>query len=108
MLKDYPVKKWRLETRDFNLESFDESSQRQLLARMRGEPQHWPIHRDQERHEKQAEVIKKTGTATQEPIIVFKKSDSSALELVEGWHRTIQNLLAFPDGWRSRAWVGYI
>jgi len=40
-----------------------------------------------------------------EPIIVAKLSNG--YDLIEGWHRTIQHLQAYPEGYTASAWVGY-
>lgn len=108
LLKTYPVRQWRLETRNFGYHSFDAWTQKRFLDRMGQTIQHFPVPRDDERHEIQANLIQQTGQANQEPIIVFQRPGVDGVELGEGWHRTIQNLKAFPNGWQGRAWVGYI
>jgi GNAT superfamily N-acetyltransferase len=42
---------------------------------------------------------------SEEPIIVAKLSNG--YDLIEGWHRTIQHLKEFPQGYTAPAWVGY-
>jgi hypothetical protein len=108
LLKTYPVRQWRLETRDFGYHSFNAESQKRLLDRMGQTILHFTVPRDDERHEIQANLIKQTGRANQEPIIVIQRPGIDGVELVEGWHRTIQNLKAFPNGWHGQAWVGYL
>jgi hypothetical protein len=108
VLERYPVKQWRLETLNLGYHSFDAHTQKMLMLRAQ-EPdygsKHFLVPRDAERHAAQANLIKQTGQANQEPIIVIYRKDG--YELVEGWHRTAQNVKAFPNGWRGRAWVGY-
>lgn len=108
VLEKYPVRQWRLESRDFGYHSFNSETQKRLLDRMGQTIQHFTVPRDDERHEIQANLIRQTGQANQEPVIVIQRPGVNGVELVEGWHRTIQNLKAFPNGWQGRAWVGYI
>lgn len=107
VIEDYPVRRWRLETRVLALDSFDLSTQRILTQKMRDEdPIGHTIRRNAERHATQADIIKRTGRPNQEPVIAIDRDGK--LELQEGWHRTTQNLLAFPNGYQGRVWVGYI
>lgn len=107
ILKNFPVRQWRLENRKLTLDSFIPKVQENLIAKMKKEDtsSHF-IPRDEERHATQASQIQSTGQPSQEPVICLARGDK--LELVEGWHRTTQNLLAFPDGYQARAWVGYL
>lgn len=107
-LKDYPVRQWKLENLELGYHSFDSKTQEKLLQRISQTDnlisQYVP--RDSERHEIQRNIIQKTGQANQEPIIVIYHKDG--YELLEGWHRTIQNIHSFPNGYKARAWVGYL
>jgi hypothetical protein len=47
-------------------------------------------------------MIQQKGVSA-EPIIVAKLSNG--YDLIEGWHRTIQHLKAFPQGYTGPAWV---
>jgi hypothetical protein len=105
--KDYPVRRWELKTLDLDLNSFDLSTRNMILAREGGARDPMGVPRDAERHATQAQKIQQAGAPSQEPIIVIRRSGVDELELVEGWHRTIQNLRAFPKGYRARAWIGY-
>jgi hypothetical protein len=49
-------------------------------------------------------MIQQKGVS-EEPIIVAKLSNG--YDLIEGWHRTIQHLKEFPQGYTAPAWVGY-
>jgi hypothetical protein len=51
---------------------------------------------DIERHNTQKELILKQGLP-KEPILLVKINDK--YELLEGWHRTIQLLNMFPEGY---------
>jgi hypothetical protein len=104
---EYPVYNWELRTLNLRLDSFDENTQAKIQERKGGSQNPMKVHRDAERHATQAQQIQKTGVASPEPIIVIQRPDVRGLELVEGWHRTIQNIVAFPNGYRGRAWIGY-
>jgi hypothetical protein len=106
-LSTYPVKQWRLETKDLGYHSFESYTQSKLLNRISStaEP---TVPRDRERHQTQAALIQQRGEPNQEPIIAVQRPMMDGIELVEGWHRTIQNIQAFPNGWRSKVWIGYI
>lgn len=105
--EEYPVYEWQLETMDLTLESFTEATQQKILARQGGSSNPMNVPRDAERHAVQAQKIQQTGAVSQEPIITVQRPEVQGLELVEGWHRTIQNLKAFPNGYKGRVWIGY-
>lgn len=105
VLEDYPVKQWRLERLPITLDIFNAETQKKIQQREGGSKNPWQVPRDAERHATQAAIIQKQGVSG-EPIIVLKKSDG--YDLVEGWHRTIQNLQAYPQGYIGPAWVGYL
>jgi hypothetical protein len=92
---------------DLTLESFTEATQQKILARQGGSRNPMNVPRDAERHAVQAQKIQQTGAVSQEPIITVQRPEVQGLELVEGWHRTIQNLKAFPNGYKGRVWIGY-
>ena len=107
-LKEWPVRQWKLETLELGFHSFDSRTQGNILKRIsevNGLASDF-IPRDAERHQAQKQLIQKTGQANQEPIIVIYHKDG--YELLEGWHRTIQNIQAFPNGYKAKAWVGYL
>lgn len=109
-LNMFPVKEWKLETREFSIGSFNPLIQKYLMANVNsGPPAHHPEY-DVEitRHNAQAKKIASTGQANQEPIICIDNPRNNGLSLMEGWHRTTQNLIAFPNGWKGRAWIGYL
>lgn len=106
MVHEYPNRKWELDNIDIDINVFDEETQKQLIKRKPKEgvsanPNRVP--RDKERHEKQRELIKKNGPS-KEPIIIVETSDGN-YSLLEGWHRTIQTLDAYPNGYKQNAWI---
>jgi len=104
---EYPVHRWELKTLNLSLAAFDKNTQRKILERRGGSENPMNVPRDAARHDTQAQRIQKTGAPSLEPIIVIQRPGVKGLELVEGWHRTIQNIKAFPNGYRGRAWIGY-
>jgi hypothetical protein len=106
LTKEMPVKQWKLETIDLTKDSFDKQTTNNLKRRAGGKKNPWGVPKDAERHAAQSNIIKTTGKVSPEPIIVLQRKDG--FEILEGWHRTIQNLIAFPDGYKQRAWVGYL
>ena len=103
--KEYPVKQWKLENLKITPDIFDSETQRRLKLRQGGSANPFGVPKDAERHSIQAAMIQKQGVS-KEPIILIKQG--SKYELLEGWHRTIQHLKVFPDGYNGPAWVGYI
>jgi hypothetical protein len=103
--EDYPVEAWRLERLPITLDIFTPKTQEQIRKREGGSKNPNQVPRDAERHATQAAMLQKQGISG-EPIIVMKKPDG--YDLVEGWHRTIQNLQAHPAGYTGPAWVGYL
>ena len=83
---------------------FDDRTIEQLNKRLTGEnPNQVP--RDDERHETQKNLILKQGMP-KEPIILFY--NNGKYELWEGWHRTIQLLQLYPQGYiYPNVYVGY-
>jgi hypothetical protein len=105
LLQEYPVRQWRLEKLPITLDIFTPATQEQIRKREGGSKNPFQVPRDTERHATQAAIIKKQGVSG-EPVIMLKKPDG--YDLVEGWHRTIQNLQAHPEGYTGPAWVGYL
>ena len=103
--KDYPVKQWRLETLDITLDIFTPDTQKRIGVRKGGSANPYGVPKDAERHATQQAMIQTQGVS-KEPIIVFKTAQG--YDLAEGWHRTIQHLQAFPQGYKGPAWVGYM
>lgn len=103
--RDYPVKQWRLEKLTVTMKIFDAETQRRLAQRQGGSANPYQVPNDAERHATQAAIIQQQGVS-KEPIIVMKTA--TGYELLEGWHRTIQHLTAYPNGYTGPAWVGYL
>jgi len=102
--KDYPVSQWRLETLPITLDIFTPETQQRIKLRAGGSANPYGVPKDAERHATQQAMIQTQGVS-QEPIIVFKTAQG--YDLAEGWHRTIQHLQAYPQGYKGPAWVGY-
>ena len=105
LLQEYPVRQWRLETLPITLAVFTPKIQKSIQKREGGSINPYGVPRDTERHAAQASIIQKQGVSG-EPVIIVKQPDG--YELIEGWHRTIQNLQAHPEGYTGLAWVGYL
>jgi hypothetical protein len=101
----YKDHKWKL-VKDFpiSLDIFDEHSKDMLIKRIGNKIINF-VPKDKERHEFQQQQIKTKGIPT-EPIILVKEGDKYALW--EGWHRTIQLLKQFPEGYKyPQVYIGY-
>ena len=75
-----------------------------LVSREGGSANPYQVPRDAERHAQQLKMIQQNGVS-EEPIIVAKLNNG--YDLIEGWHRTIQHLQVYPDGYTAPAYVGY-
>jgi hypothetical protein len=102
--KDYGQVKWRLEKLAITVDIFTPKTQRMIQQREGGSSNPLKVPRDVERHELQAKIIQQKGVSP-EPIIVAKLNNG--YDLIEGWHRTIQHLKAYPEGYTGPAWVAY-
>lgn len=96
--------KWKFEKINLTFDSFTEDTKTIMKKRDMGKSNPSQVPNDTERHQTQAALLQKRGISKQ-PIIVIKKSDG--YDLWEGWHRTLQYLNAFPNGYICPAWVGY-
>lgn len=102
LMKHVNSKTWKQEKIKITMNVWDADTQRRLKEREGGSKNPYDVPNDAERHAKQKELIAK-GPAS-EPIIVYKTSDG--YELIEGWHRTMQSMEAWPEGYEQIAWVG--
>jgi hypothetical protein len=102
--QDFGKVVWRLEKLPITLDIFTPKTQRMIQSREGGSSNPFSVPRDAERHAQQSKMIQQQGVRT-EPIIVAKLDNG--YDLIEGWHRTIQHLKAFPEGYTGPAWVGY-
>jgi hypothetical protein len=101
---DFGKVQWRLEKLPITMDIFTPKTQRMIKEREGGSSNPYQVPKDAERHALQQKMIQQKGVS-QEPIIVAKLSNG--YDLIEGWHRTIQQLKAFPQGYTGPAWVGY-
>jgi hypothetical protein len=102
--KDLGQVKWRLEKLPITLDIFTPKTQRMIKQREGGSSNPYQVPKDAERHAQQLKMIQQQGVRT-EPIIVAKLNDG--YDLIEGWHRTIQHLQQYPEGYTGPAWVAY-
>jgi len=102
--RDFGRVRWRLEKLPITLDVFTAKTQGMIRQREGGSSNPFQVPRDAERHALQQRMIQQTGVSP-EPIIVAKLSNG--YDLIEGWHRTIQHLKAYPEGYTAPAWVGY-
>ena len=100
--QDFGNCKWTLTKLPITFDIFTPKTQRMLASREGGSSNPFQVPRDAERHAQQSQMIQQTGVSA-EPIIVAKLSNG--YDLIEGWHRTIQHLKAFPQGYTGPAWV---
>lgn len=98
-----PNTRWQLVNFDFVLDDrWDKKTKDNLLTRMNSVRPYINVPRDQQRHSTQSRLLAKRGIS-REPVIIIKTRDG--YELVEGWHRTVQNFKMYPDGYVGPAWV---
>ena len=105
MKKDSGTCKWKLATIPISFDKFDKDTQRRMKERGMGKSNPYQVPNDEQRHQQQASMIKKSGVS-KEPIIVVSRQDG--YELIEGWHRTLQHLQSYPNGYNGPAWVGTV
>lgn len=93
---------------NFTLNSFDEYTRKKIELRRHGEVNPLKIPKDVERHQIQTNLIRgknsQKDVIIREPVIVFKRGKQ--YELIEGWHRTIQALKHYPEGYKGYAFIG--
>jgi hypothetical protein len=102
--QDFGKVEWKLEKLPITLDIFTPKTQRMIKSREGGNSNPFKVRKDAERHAQQLKMIQQQGVRT-EPIIVAKLENG--YDLIEGWHRTIQHLKAYPEGYTGPAWVGY-
>ena len=100
--QDFGNCKWTLTELPITFDIFTPKTQRMLASREGGSSNPFQVPRDAERHAQQSQMIQQKGVSA-EPIIIAKLSNG--YDLIEGWHRTIQHLKAFPQGYTGPAWV---
>jgi len=100
--QDFGNCKWTLTKLPITFDIFTPKTQRMLASREGGSSNPFQVPRDAERHAQQLKMIQQTGVSA-EPIIVAKLPNG--YDLIEGWHRTIQHLQVYPNGYTAPAWV---
>ena len=83
--KDFPI----------TMDIFNEKTQNELKERIGGLIR-TDVERDEIRHKNQRKLLQSRGIS-KEPIILFRRDDGKYL-LGEGWHRTTQAFMKYPDG----------
>ena len=104
---------WSLENLLISQETFDDDTMRRMSERGMGKFNPYGVPNDAQRHAGAAARLRGdprirvrgySGGASGEPIIVARWRNGK-LELVEGWHRTMQAMGARPEGYEQKAYV---
>ena len=74
-----------------------------LLAEIAEKKSDERFKKDQVKHDLEKLKLKYSGEPSKEPLIVVQKNDG--IDLKEGWHRTIQSLKLWPDGYKQSVWL---
>ena len=100
-----PNSKWQLiPDMKFSMDMFEPKSQAKLIGRAGGtSDMGMQIPKDKERHNTQAALAQQQGGVSKEPVLLIKMPNG--YELLEGWHRTIQHFVKYPDGYTGSAYV---
>jgi len=93
---------WKQRMLNITLDVWDQDTNKRLQEREGGSKNPYKVPNDEERHATQQQLLSQG--PSKEPIIVTLQSGK--YELVEGWHRTIQSMAAWPNGYKQTAWVG--
>jgi hypothetical protein len=98
IINDYTNYQWTL-VDDFPVtyDIFNQDTRKRLAARSGGKENPYQVPNDAQRHNTQQKLIATKGIPS-EPLILLKDGDK--YELLEGWHRTIQLLNVYPDGFK--------
>ena len=95
-IKMYEGYRWELNKNfTINYDIFDDTTVQKLKKRKGGVENPYGVPNDEQRHAKQKELI--AVEIPKEPIILLK--NGTKYELAEGWHRTIQLLEKYPNGY---------
>jgi hypothetical protein len=104
---------WKLETIMVTKDIFDEETLRRMQERGMGKFNPYEVPNDTQRHQGASTRIQQnpsikvhgySGPSSNEPIILVRWKNGKH-ELFEGWHRTMQMLLAKPEGYQQKAYV---
>ena len=103
-INEYGAGEWRYSVLDIDIDKFEPQTKKRILSRKGGEENPFDVSNDDERHQTQLSLIKKQGGPSNEPIIAIYRPNG--LELLEGWHRTIQSLKEFGE-YKQPSYVYY-
>jgi len=104
---------WNLQNITITKDVFDDDTQKRMNERGMGKSNPYGVPNDVQRHQGASTRIQKNpnirvpgyvGAASSEPIILVKWKNGK-YALLEGWHRTIQMILAHPEGFQQSAYV---
>jgi hypothetical protein len=100
-----PNSKWQLvPDMKFTMDMFDPKTKQLLIGRAGGSSDlGMGIPKDKERHATQAALAQQQGGVRKEPVLLIKTA--KGYELLEGWHRTIQHFVKYPEGYTGPAYV---
>lgn len=105
--------KWKLVNITIHSDIFDKSTLYRMSQRDGGKLNPFKVPNDANRHSGARERSERnpnmkthgySGPVKGEPIILIKHIDGK-YELIEGWHRTMQNMALYPNGYNSNAYV---
>jgi len=111
--KDSNQMQWKLEDITIIKDIFDDDTQRRMMERGMGQLNPYMVPNDTQRHQGAATRLQQNpnirvrgyvGTVVNEPIIIIKWKNGK-YALLEGWHRTMQMILAHPEGYQQKAYV---
>lgn len=94
---------WKQEAITITPDIFEPQTAERLQQRKGGASSSFKVSNDEDRHSTQKQLVAQAPST--EPIIII--STPQGYELVEGWHRTIQSLENWPEGYKQNAWIGY-
>jgi hypothetical protein len=85
------------------MDMFTPKTQKSIQKREGGSVNPYGVPRDAERHAAQAALAQQQGGVRKEPVLLIKTA--KGYELLEGWHRTIQHFVKYPEGYTGPAYV---
>ena len=104
---------WKLQELTITKDIFDDETLRRMQERGMGQSNPYGVPDDAQRHQGAAARMQQnpnvrvrgySGASGGEPILLVRWR-SGKHELLEGWHRTIQMLLNFPEGYQQQAYL---
>jgi hypothetical protein len=96
-------KQWQLRLLTVTPNIWNDDTTQKLKSRAGGKSPGFKIPDDAARHEQQKSML--ASGPSKEPIIVSMVL--GRFELIEGWHRTIQSMELWPEGYKQAAWIGF-